>query len=177
MIRHTISSAIVLLALIISGCSTSTQVMDTGSTNEPVTTADSLLSGGNYITMDYGAVRARMDDPLRSVSNSFPEDYRVVSSGPRNTVNRQGFRVQLISTQNRADAEIMLESYKIWLATQRFDHNPKGYIQFRAPFFRVHVGDFLERAPAMDLVQRMKDQFPDAWVVADTIDPDEASKY
>lgn len=166
-----------LVVLLLTGCSTSTQVINTTSAAEPTSTADSLLAGGDYITMDYGSVRAKMDDPLRSVSNTFPEDYKFVTSGNTAQRSRQGFRVQLISTQNREDAEIMLESYKIWLATQRFDHNPKGYILFRAPFFRVHIGDYYERPMAMDLVQRMKAQFPDAWVVADTIDPEEASKY
>jgi hypothetical protein len=71
----------------------------------------------------------------------------------------------------------MLENYKIWLASQQLDFNPKGYIQFRAPFFRVHIGDFYDRNLALDLVTRMKGQFPDAWVVADTVDPTEAAKY
>lgn len=168
---------VILLALVIAGCSTSTQVINTVSAPESTSVADSLLAGGDYITMDYGSIRAKMDDPLRSVSNAFPEDYKFVTSGNTSQRSRQGFRVQLISTQNREDAEIMLESYKIWLASQRFDHNPKGYILFRAPFFRVHIGDYYERPMAMDLVQRMKAQFPDAWVVADTIDPEEASKY
>lgn len=169
--------AFLTVIILIAGCSTSTQVLDTSTADDPAVTADSILAGGDYITMDYSAIRAKMVDPLGSVSNTFPEEYKIITSGSMATNNRQGFRVQLISTQNREDAEIMLESYKIWLARQRFDQNPKGYILFRAPFFRVHIGDFYDRSVAMDLVQRMKDQFPDAWVVADEVDPNEASKF
>ncbi len=165
-----------LLLLTIVGCSTSTQVIDTRAGADPATTVDSVFVDSDYITMDYAAVRARTDDPLSSVANPFPDDYRVVTSGPATANNRQGFRVQILSTQNRDDAEIMLENYKIWLASQRMEVNPKGYIQFRAPFFRVHIGDFYDRNLALNLVQRMKDQFPDAWVVADSIDPIEAAK-
>jgi hypothetical protein len=151
--------------------------MDTGVGNEPTESVDSVFTDGDYITIDYASVRARTDDPLQSVANPFPDDYRVVTRGSTVSDNRQGFRIQILSTQNRDDAEIMLENYKIWLASQQLDINPKGYIQFRAPFFRVHVGDFYDRNLALDLVTRMKGQFPDAWVVADTVDPTEAAKY
>lgn len=174
---HVALVAFLTIIILSTGCSTSTQVLDTSTASDPAASADSILSGGDYITMDYNTVRAKMADPLGSVSNTFPEEYKILTSGSTATNNRQGFRVQLISTQNREDAEIMLESYKIWLATQRLDENPKGYILFRAPFFRVHIGDFYDRSVAMDLVQRMKDQFPDAWVVADEVDPNEAAKF
>jgi hypothetical protein len=166
----------IFFAMLLAACSTSTQVLNTGIGNEATSSADSILTESDYIVMDYAAIRARTDDPLGSVTNPFPDDYRVVTTGTTLTQSRQGFRVQLLSTQNRNDAEIMLENYKIWLASQRMDHKPKGYIQFRAPFFRVHVGDYHDRNDAFELVKLMKGQFPDAWVVADTIDPLEATK-
>jgi len=166
----------IFFTVLLAACSTSTQVMNTGIGNDTARTADSILTESDYIVMDYASIRARTDDPLRSVTSPFPDDYRVVTSGTSLTQSRQGFRVQLLSTQNRNDAEIMLENYKIWLASQRMDYKPKGYIQFRAPFFRVHVGDFYDRNVAFELVKLMKSQFPDAWVVADTIDPEEATK-
>ncbi len=172
-----IRSTIILAFFVVAGCSTSTQVVVTTPGVDDSNAVDSVFVDSDYITLDYASVRARVDDPLGSVTNPFPDDYRVVSTGTAAADNRQGFRVQILSTQNRDDAEIMLENYKIWLASQSFEVNPKGYIQFRAPFFRVHVGDFYDRNLALDLVKRMKDQFPDAWVVTDRIDPIEAAKY
>jgi hypothetical protein len=165
-----------LLIAVMASCSTSTQVMNTGLESRTADPADSVLAVSDYIVMDYASSRVRVDDPLKSVLNPFPDDYRFTTSGSATSNNRQGFRVQLLSTQNRVDAEMMLENYKIWLASQRIDYKPKGYIQFRAPFFRVHVGDFFDRNDAFELVKLMRNQFPDAWVVADIIDPEEAAK-
>ncbi len=169
-------TSILLFVVLLAACSTSTQVLNTGSDSGEASPTDSILTEGDYIVMDYASIRARTDDPLKSVTNPFPDDYRFVSSGTTVSRSKQGFRVQLLSTQNRNDAENMLENYKIWLASQRMDYKPKGYIQFRAPFFRVHVGDYYDRNIAFELVKQMKNQFPDAWIVADTIDPEEAAK-
>jgi hypothetical protein len=173
MMRLTI---ILLFIVSLASCSTSTQIINTDLGSGNGSMADSVFSDTDYIVMDYTSVRARADDPLSSVSNPFPDDYRFVTTGSTVSNNRQGFRVQLLSTQDRNEAEMMLENYKIWLASQRLEYKPKGYIQFRAPFFRVHVGDYYDRNIAFELVKLMKNQFPDAWIVADTIDPEEAAK-
>jgi len=165
-----------LLIILMASCSASTLVMNTRMDSSADDSADSIWTENDYIYMDYASIRVRTDDPLKSVSNIYPDDYRNVTSTTVDSRNRQGFRVQLLSTQNRIDAEIVLENYKIWLASQQIDHKPKGYIHFRAPFFRIHVGDFYERNDAFELVKLLKNQFPDAWVVADTIDPVEAAK-
>lgn len=166
----------ILLIILIASCSTSSKVMNTGTNSNVASTDDSLWTESDYIFMDYASIRVRIDDPLSSVSNQFPDDYRNVTSSSVVSKSRRGYRVQLLTTQNRNDAEIMLENYKIWLASQRIDHKPKGYIQFRAPLYRIHVGDFDDRNDAFELVRLLKNQFPDAWIVADTIDPFEAAK-
>ena len=166
-----------IITSLLAACSTSTLVVSTTEGTSSSASVDSIIVLDDYVPIDYSTVRAKANDPLPSVVNPYPAEYKTTRTGSSARTSRQGYRVQLLSTQVRMEAEVMLENYTIWLASQRFSHPPKGYVQFKAPFFRVHIGDFYERNDALQLVKRLKNQFPDAWVVADTIDPEEAGKY
>jgi hypothetical protein len=160
-----------LIALISVGCTTSSEVIDMRPTPDDTVTADSTLDDEDYVVMDYAAIRSNLRDPLGSVQNPYPDEFK--KTGPTfQAVSRQGYRVQLLSTQNRESAEIILEEYKIWVAQQRPDYEAQAYIIFRAPNYRVHVGDFHIRNEAVDFSRLLKDSFPDAWVVADIINTD-----
>jgi len=67
---------------------------------------------------------------------------------------------------------MILEEYKIWLAQQRPSYEAQAYIVFRAPNYRVHVGDFNIRNDAVRFSSLLKSTFPDSWVVADVINTD-----
>lgn len=45
----------------------------------------------------------------------------------------------------------------------------KAYIQYSNPYFKVRVGDFRNKSEALFLLQKIKADFPDAFIVPDII--------
>lgn len=161
-----------LTALHIAGCATSTSVVDDRPPDVAAGDTTSAVTSSDYASVDYAATRSKISDVLKSVDNPYPEEFaRSRGQSTGSSSSRQGFRIQLLSTQNRVEAENMLEEYNLWISSQPFEYKAMGYIVFRSPNYRVHIGDFHDREAALQYSRRVKDRFTDAWVVADTIDP------
>lgn len=157
-------------ATLMQACATSAVIVD-NRPPEPSGVDSVAVIATDYAEIDYAATRSRLGDPIRHIENTYPEVY-VSRGGSVVSNSRQGFRVQILSTQNRNEAENMLEEYNLWLASQAFSYKGVGYIVFQAPNYRVHVGDFHDRNIAQNYSRSIKDRFPDAWVVADTVNPE-----
>lgn len=85
-----------------------------------------------------------------------------------------GFRVQIISTRNVAEADSLQDDFRAW-ANERFDgYDPEVYVFFRQPYYRVRTGDFRDRNQAIEFSRLLKIRYPEAWVVHDRIEPDRA---
>lgn len=76
----------------------------------------------------------------------------------------QGYRVQIIQSTNRAEAERAVQSAMSWWRRSR-GGSPEVYLVYRAPYYRVRVGNFAQR-PEADRVARA---FPNAFVVPDRV--------
>lgn len=68
--------------------------------------------------------------------------------------NMPGYRVQVISTMDRAKANAarakLMELFPQY----------KSYLSYQSPYFRVRIGDFLNRQDAEQLQQQLNDYFP-----------------
>jgi len=160
---------LVFLSLFISACSSSSQVVDTQTALSDDYDPDSSLLRPDYLMIDYSTIRSSVADPISHVENNFPSEYQYVKPATRTARTQRGYRIQLVATQDRAVAEKVHEEYTLWISTQRQRTRPTAYILFQAPSFKVHIGDFTSRSEAFDVVRWIKTKFPDAWVVADTI--------
>ena len=49
-------------------------------------------------------------------------------------------------------------------------HDVKAYRTYANPYFKVTVGDFRTKSEAMDLLSRIKREFPTAFVVKESIE-------
>jgi hypothetical protein len=77
----------------------------------------------------------------------------------------QGYRIQVISTNNRTKA--MEAKTKIY---QRFPEL-KAYLMYQSPFFKLKVGNFIEREDAESYLQDILQLFPTGvYVVRDVVE-------
>lgn len=72
---------------------------------------------------------------------------------------RRGYRVQIVSTQDVDQAEIVADR-----AMEFF--NQPVYIVFESPYYKVRVGDFLSDLDALDVEWKARQNgYPGAWIV------------
>ena len=83
----------------------------------------------------------------------------------------EGFRIQIYSGPSPAMADTVSKRFRTWSVRYLSGYSPETYTFFKAPYYRVHVGDFHERDRAYDVSQIIKRSFPDAWVVYDRVNP------
>ncbi|HBD42075.1 MAG TPA: hypothetical protein DC011_00025 [Bacteroidetes bacterium] len=76
-----------------------------------------------------------------------------------------GYKVQIARTRQVMKADSILQEYLVWSDTLFTEHRPKGYLDFRTPYYRVSVGNFTEQRVAIYFAETIRRQFPDAWVV------------
>lgn len=82
-----------------------------------------------------------------------------------------GFRVQLYTTANVADADSVRDHFVVWADSTIAGYEPDAYVIFRSPNYRVRAGDFQNREHAIRFSGMLKSRYPDAWVVHDRIEP------
>lgn len=78
----------------------------------------------------------------------------------------QGFRVRIFfdNSQNaRGESEATLERFS------EANHGIPAYRSYQNPFFKVTVGDFRTRSEAMELLERIRAEYPAAFVVKENI--------
>ena len=77
----------------------------------------------------------------------------------------EGFRIQIYSGPSPSMADTVSKQFRTWSIQHITGYSPETYTFFKAPYYRVHVGDFHDRTRAYSVSQIIKRQFPDAWVV------------
>jgi len=83
----------------------------------------------------------------------------------------EGYRIQIYSGPNVALADTVAKKFRAWSAANIEGYQAQTYTFFKAPFYRVHVGDFHDRNRAIDFSNLMKQRFRDSWVVFDRVNP------
>ena len=122
----------------------------------------------------YATLRSSLSDTYSGRINEIPDAYKeikVVDESENETDMFEGYRVQIYSGQNVAMADTIASIFRAWSDTTIVGYQADTYTFFKAPYYRVHVGDFHERNRAIYFSNILKRRFRDAWVVYDRIDP------
>lgn len=83
-----------------------------------------------------------------------------------------GYRVQLLSTRNVAEADSVRDNFVAWADSVIAGYEPDAYVVFRSPNYRVRAGDFQDRQQAIHFSGMLKSRYPDAWVIHERIEPE-----
>lgn len=129
-----------------------------------------------YEDFDPGAYREEAPAASEEVEHDVPA--RLLSGtadeGVAQTV--QGFRVQILSSTDRAAAEnAAVEAERWW--SSRADEAPGDlfsgglpvYTVFRQPYYRVRVGNFTSRAEAERALEFLSQRYADAFIARDEV--------
>ena len=154
-----------ILLIVIASCSSSKEI-----TQEAVVSENDTVVESETTKIKLSDYVIKPELAFFSIENSIPEVFQVETNREANNPN-SGFRVQIISTQDVDEAELVRIEFNNWMNTEIDDYEANAYILFRQPYYKLHVGDFKSRADAIEFGRVLKRKFPDAWVVFDDIDP------
>lgn len=131
----------------------------------PAATLDSTLVGKNVFRILPSRSKGA---PADAVVRQSPEVEK--SMGAHVEANRQrtrnGYRVRIFFDNRqtaRADSEAALKRF------EGLYHDVSAYRSYANPYFKVTVGDFRTKSEAMELLERIKGEFPSAFVVRENI--------
>lgn len=168
-----------IVMLCIVSCSSSEPIVQTPTTNTSSEVIDSNPSDDtsteDIVEESYlDQYRSSLSDTYSNRINDIPEEYaqiKVEEDSNEETDMFEGYRVQIYSGQNVALADTIASIFRAWSDTTIVGYQADTYTFFKAPYYRVHVGDFHERDRAIYFSNLLKRRFRDAWVVYDRIDP------
>jgi hypothetical protein len=167
-------SILILTAVIAISCGT---VKKSGSSgpSEPATSDSETLSKEEAAALEQllDQNRNRLADLQQSEQLEIPKAFLKEDTSRSSTDSNpyQGYRIQLISTRQVQRADSTAENFHKWIRENIPSYNAKSYVTFKQPYYKVHVGDFQNRTRAIQFTQLLKEQYPDAWMVPDEINP------
>ncbi len=112
----------------------------------------------NYSNKD-GVVHISGDSRLNSLT-----EYQGTPQNGQNVVKMAGYRLQIFYDQEKNSVNQKKADY-----LARYKEQP-AYINYKAPNFRLRVGDFRTRLQAESFMNEIKVDWPDAIVVEDDIE-------
>ncbi len=178
---HQILTYTSFLAIIGTGCSSS-RPTSKDTTRTHFVEANGKTIDTNVAPDDMVQYRNSLNDLYSSYQNSVPDAFKPVANEDTEVVRNYGYRIQILSSENKSTAEAALHAYNDWIFQQKNIHyKANGYIIFKQPYYRVHIGDFLDRKKAIQFSKELKHKFPDSWMVHDNINynqtPDQMYKH
>jgi hypothetical protein len=123
-----------------------------------------LLIGGMAVAQD-NALAANTDGGVKVVKDS-RLDLLIKKQIYINTLairNQPGFRVQLISTNKRTEAN------DIKAKVMQLYPDYRTYLEYQPPYFKVRIGDFKSRDEATDFREKLSTNFPGAIFVVPAV--------
>lgn len=122
--------------------------------------------------LNFENFRTQLSDSYAYRENQIPEAFNRIKVQQEEKKNLyEGYRIQIYSGQNMTGADTTAARFRAWADTTIVGYQPDTYVFFRAPYFRVHVGDFHDREKAIQFSNIVKRRFRDAWVVYDRVNP------
>lgn len=121
---------------------------------------------------DSGLMILKLSDSYGANDNAVPDVYKQIKK--KTEIERdltRGFRVQIYSGENVVFADSIASSFRAWSDTTVVGYQAETYTFFKAPHYRVHVGDFHNKERALTYSKIVKRLYKDAWVVYDTVEP------
>lgn len=169
------------IALLILSCASSETL--TPKTDDNTIPADDIVSNTDntqpvnteHSGLDINKFRSSLSDSYTSKKNDIPPAFERIKVEKEDSEEErdlfQGYRVQIYSGQNVALADTAATHFRAWSDTTIVGYQAKTYTFFKAPYYRVHVGDFHDRAKAIEYSNILKRRFRDSWVVYDRVNP------
>ena len=179
---------VITLLLVASACASPSPVSksDTRSEDAPVVVSENPEMADKEEPKDeaempfdeFYSSRSRLNDTYSAraqwVSN--PYDVKPIE---KNTVpsGNQGFRIQIATSDRLDKADSVKTAFDLWADSANVDYRLYSYVEFRSPKYRVNVGDFYDRADALELGRILRRYFRESWVVYDKINQERSPYY
>ena len=127
---------------------------------------DTLLAGKDvFHVMPLKAKGGKADVEIYQSHEVASSLRKQIQSNPKRLMN--GYRVRIFF-DNRQTARV--ESEEMLKKFESIYHDVKAYRTYVNPYFKVTVGDFRTKSEAMELLSRIKRDFPSAFVVKENIE-------
>lgn len=133
--------------------------------------AQKLLDELPELDIPIESYRSRFADQIALSYNEIPEIYLQVEEEDRQRQSNRGYRIQIISTQDARLANEIQDDFEEWISDVTAPPHARTYMLFQQPYYRVQVGDFLDREKAMEFTEFVRLRYPDAWVIHSQIHP------
>lgn len=172
---NTLTLTFLLLVVACSGPAT-TPLMDAGSAEENVP-----IDWSAHEDFDPEAYREPPVDASVEVVHDVPEMLLSGSNVPRYSRQEQsGFRIQIVSTLSKQEADQAVEDALAWWRDfeqdsslrdlyPRSEPEPPVYQDFRAPYYRVRIGNFISRANAERLLEVVAKSYASSFIAPDQV--------
>ncbi|WP_083750165.1 SPOR domain-containing protein [Rhodohalobacter halophilus] len=117
--------------------------------------------------------RNRLTDQFSTIQHDLPEQFtREVTFEEQQVDRYAGYRVQILSTRDVVHADTTRDHFVAWADSTIDGYKPNAYVHFRQPYYRVRAGDFSNREKAIEFSRLIKEDYPEAWIVHDRIEPE-----
>lgn len=165
---------LVLVALLASACATS-RGPDPGANEEADALPTPAVDMSRYEDFDPSPYE-EPNEADAAVEHDVPERLMSGRSASAGVATVQGFRIQIYSTLERSAAVQVEEQAKSWWRTEQ-PAAPQGLFpdelpvvtRYLQPYYRVRIGNFATRAQAERARSFLARQYPDAFIVPDTV--------
>lgn len=177
-------SLFVFILLVATGCSTTEKTTkdsnneDSSSADQPIFNLDPevveayLMEEMTEEERVLFETRSTLADQFVTVEQDMPEIFLKDVGHEDDFVDQYaGFRVQLLSTRSVVEADSTKDNFRLWAEENIEGYSPEAYVIFRQPHYKVRVGDFRNQQRANEFSRMLKNEFPNAWVVHDRIEP------
>jgi len=132
----------------------------------PVSAVDTTLAGRDvFMLMPSKSAGDKADVRINQTSAVEDAVRRQISSNGEREMN--GYRVRIFF-DNRQTARV--ESEETLKRFESLYHDVAAYRTYANPYFKVTVGDFRTKSEAMRLLERIRNEFPSAFVVRENIE-------
>jgi hypothetical protein len=171
---HKLLAVLSLSSLLMMSCSStkdSTKLnSDLTENNEQLNTTSTASS---ELTVNLDNYRNQLSDVYASRKTEVPDAFKPLPSQENHEISNIGYRVQILSSENKNSAEKMVHAYNDWIFQQKnISYKGVAHIIFKQPYYRVQIGDFISRERAIEYSKKLKRKYRNAWVVQDKINPD-----
>jgi hypothetical protein len=124
-----------------------------------------LLLSGLLASGQQGRVTVDADPLFDTLGEHFRHLQELQMQNPDNK-GIEGYRVQIFFDSGTKSGDRALEAQEAF--TEEYEDVPV-YITWKAPNYRVRVGDFRTRLEAEKFLQQIARDYPNAWVIKDEI--------
>lgn len=128
-------------------------------------TLDSTLVGRNILSMmPSKAAGGKADVKIHQSQNISAALQKHIANNPSRSITGYRVRIYFDNAQNaRTASEETLDRF-----LSKY-HGVPAYRSYQSPFFKVTVGDFRTRSEALELLERIKGEFPTAFILKENI--------